>query len=1317
MALNLSAFRQDRKSPVVQPTTGLNLSAFRKPSLKQDPRAELRSIVQQVRQERPDITGEELTSEITRRRFGERQKPSIVLETIKGLPEATEKVALFIKGIQEEISRSGASVALTAIAGGVERLAPKITGISPQEAKRRADKIRRLDIEGDKIAQLIFGKEPLESIETRIARGELNLQEFAKGLQEGRVDIPIIGEEREVALGEFIKGKELPIALIGIPLIIGLDFLGGGGRRVVVKLISQSTDVLQISKTLKEINVADDLIEPTAKKLAGMTDEKAIAKALDNLDAIQRTTKVAKEAVEGVTPTPRLKPVTREVRAAERVGVQSQIAIRARELDDLATKGDFKLLRQRITDRFTFIKRGIREGSITTRANIKIIQKELIDIAESAKKDFGIEVISLRALKNIQTLDQLAARLPGIETRILKLGEVKQVGGLQKQLQKQVDTFTPKKDKKGVLVGKLTPDKQEEFDAVIKALREAPKTDSADDIAAFQLQMGERIQKNIQLLDKGLDPRDELKIVLENEALSVAGSLGYRKIALESGSSKLEKLSKTIDEITAKGQTERARIAFNESDELKRVKEFLGEDVVLAGEKLDTSLNAAPLEESIFRRAMDKITSYRDQHLNIDFWSAKAESFYPSRPFKAGDPEGPWFKETNKLHEARRNYASDVSSPLTGDEKRLQEIVWKAYNITKAKEANLLENKFNTVVKLGTFTLRNGVVKKISMTRKQLIAKWMQAQQEQGLIRLRHGNQWSDEVFDAVNAAMKPEDKVVGQSMIDEFYPPIRDAVNPVHEKMTGLRIGEEVNYNPLPVTLDKDMPDQLRLIAQEFHRKSTTPSAVKARLDLTKIADEADVAAIEFDDFIGTALSHAMQMRRYQHFTEPIRNMRRILTGDSRKALVQRFSREFPQIMDRMLDDLARGGAKDTSNLQWLNTLRGNMATSVFGLNPTQFPKQLTSSILWVLEENPINLARWTPFWTKNMRKVSSEMWENSPFLQLRGIKRTFDRDAKLAQESRDMMNLVTGRKGLVDLSLAFVRAGDKAGIYSFGGPYYLFHKARLLKEGLPEKEAINGAIKLFERAAKRIQQAAEVEDLGQIQRLGPIGNLFTLFRGTILQLFRWEEHSIRSLGIQSRLGIKLGVKDAPIPKGSIAENLSKIALIHAQFMLFQFAADGLEFRPERQLRAGLLGPFGAPIIIGNALDTVARTLVGDDVFEKGIGAAGLSRVGELASKGTEGVTGAAEALASGDFEEFVSALRGILIGVGDLKGLPASNMEELIEKSIDFAVGRRSDIRELIYSDYALDIKGGKSRGGIPSIEIPSISIPSIDIPSISI
>src|SRR3990167_3998457 len=78
--------------------------------------------------------------------FQEPEQPNIALETIKGLPGATVKVAkgigLFLKGVQEEIARSGASVALTAIVGGVETFGPKITGITPEQAKVEADKVR-----------------------------------------------------------------------------------------------------------------------------------------------------------------------------------------------------------------------------------------------------------------------------------------------------------------------------------------------------------------------------------------------------------------------------------------------------------------------------------------------------------------------------------------------------------------------------------------------------------------------------------------------------------------------------------------------------------------------------------------------------------------------------------------------------------------------------------------------------------------------------------------------------------------------------------------------------------------------------------------------------------------------------------------------------------------------------------------------------------------------------------------------------------------------------------------------------------------------
>src|SRR3990167_3956363 len=149
--------------------------------------------------------------------FQEPEQPNIALETIKGLPGATVKVAKgigsFLKGVQEEIARSGASVALTAIASGVEKIGPKITGITPGEAKIEADKVSTI-VPSDTISKLIFGDRSLESIENRIAQGELNVQDFAKGLQEGRIDIPTIKRERQVELGKFLIGEgeiDLPI--------------------------------------------------------------------------------------------------------------------------------------------------------------------------------------------------------------------------------------------------------------------------------------------------------------------------------------------------------------------------------------------------------------------------------------------------------------------------------------------------------------------------------------------------------------------------------------------------------------------------------------------------------------------------------------------------------------------------------------------------------------------------------------------------------------------------------------------------------------------------------------------------------------------------------------------------------------------------------------------------------------------------------------------------------------------------------------------------------------------------------------------------
>ena len=189
------------------------------------------------------------------------------IDRLKG----TKTIFKTAQEIGQEITKSGGSVGLT------------LTGKDKLEIDSSSSQWQQ------KIQETIFGKEPVKSLQTRIAEGELKIQPFLRkrGLEKAA----------------------LPISFLGVGLITGIDFTGLGGSKNAIKLLSKSKDIPFITKTLKQIGVADDIILPAAQKIATITDEKEIKLAIDKISELQKTTKVA----------PGIKSTTQATKGVEKV--------------------------------------------------------------------------------------------------------------------------------------------------------------------------------------------------------------------------------------------------------------------------------------------------------------------------------------------------------------------------------------------------------------------------------------------------------------------------------------------------------------------------------------------------------------------------------------------------------------------------------------------------------------------------------------------------------------------------------------------------------------------------------------------------------------------------------------------------------------------------------------------------------------------------------------------------------------------------------------------------------------------------------------
>ena len=107
----------------------------------------------------------------------------------------------------------------------------------------------------------------------------------------------VFGDEPVLPLSkqgeEFLQGvgfSEAKAKSFGLPVgfaFLALDLLPGGGAKNVFRTLAKTKVLKNIITTLKKIGVVDDLLESTAKRIAKTSDEKGVAKILDEVDKEQ----------------------------------------------------------------------------------------------------------------------------------------------------------------------------------------------------------------------------------------------------------------------------------------------------------------------------------------------------------------------------------------------------------------------------------------------------------------------------------------------------------------------------------------------------------------------------------------------------------------------------------------------------------------------------------------------------------------------------------------------------------------------------------------------------------------------------------------------------------------------------------------------------------------------------------------------------------------------------------------------------------------------------------------------------------------------
>ena len=287
------------------------------------------------------------------------------------------------------------------------------------------------------------------------------------------------------------------------------------------------------------------------------------------------------------------------------------------------------------------------------------------------------------------------------------------------------------------------------------------------------------------------------------------------------------------------------------------------------------------------------------------------------------------------------------------------------------------------------------------------------------------------------------------------------------------------------------------------------------------------------------------------------------------------------------------------------------------------------------------------------------------------------------------DMVEFVPSptKKFIVDFLMYTTKFGDRTAIMLGGMPNYLYYKDQELKKGKTEQQAIDIAIKKFERDTKRTQQSADLQDKDYFQTKGAITRALNMFLTTPKQYLRKEIQAVRNLGRMMSKSDKAG-------KGTAWQNLRTLAMYHAFLpVLFQYVTLGLpgilrEWRDDEDdedlWRAAILGNLNALFLYGEIFAAAGDLLTGKPWAGEQTRTVGLIQSSMNVIKKLK------KAMTIQDEDKKEKAQKDAILELVNMTGSPASTIDKMIQNYKE--IGTDDDLgkdimRVLNYSKYQID------------------------------
>jgi len=448
-----------------------------------------------------------------------------------------------------------------------------------------------------------------------------------------------------------------------------------------------------------------------------------------------------------------------------------------------------------------------------------------------------------------------------------------------------------------------------------------------------------------------------------------------------------------------------------------------------------------------------------------------------------------------------------------------------------------------------------------------------------------------------------PELKEFADWQVDVLYPSLYNHYNEAYQDIYRTQMPYNVNYAGM-VYRDGVEPEGVDLLSgsTQYH------NVVAANSTKMRENNKRPIKAMDGTDALFT---YMRDMEYFSAYARPVNDINKLFTNPIIKETIENlYGGNVNEMIEAAIQKLANKGMFK-SNVRfdsYVNIMQDLFITSRLGINPVVTLKQLTSFITYANDIGFVN-------WIKNaaigrlgkgqsVSAVWKEIAENSVYMQdrdARSITKALEMYTDKRLGDKDWIRSATGlradqRESLVDALMYTTRLGDRGAIYLGGVPNYVYYKNQALEAGKTEQEAIDIAIRKWERDTKRTQQSTDLQDRDYYQTQDAYMRAINMFLTTPKQYLRKEAYAMRNFYKLLKSGGKEG-------KGTKMQNARTFFTYHVVMpMFFQYVANGFpgllaewDDEDEKDLaRAAILGNVNALLILGEVAVNLGHLATG---------------------------------------------------------------------------------------------------------------------------